>query len=286
MSDLVIPATDGFELTATHFAADPSKALGRTVVINAALGVPRQYYRNFAGFLAERGFDVVTYDVRGNGQSRPRSLKGFTARMSDWSCLDAAGVLNWVKAQWPDNRVLVIGHSSGGQTLGLVPNLDLIDGFIAVTAIGGHADHWHGPANLHKRLILKMMWHVLMPGLTKILGYYPGKRMGLADLPKDVAHQWAAWCRHPDYVFSDQSLDHSGYESLSVPILAYSFTDDTYVSSDYHQSIVGRFSNADITWRNLAPADIGLKSIGHFGFFREPLRDSLWVEAADWLAVR
>ena len=34
---------------------------------------------------------------------------------------------------------------------------------------------------------------------------------------------------------------------------------------------------------NLAPADVGLKSIGHFGFFKEPLRDNLWGEAATWL---
>ena len=28
---------------------------------------------------------------------------------------------------------------------------------------------------------------------------------------------------------------------------------------------------------------LGVKSIGHFGFFRERFRDSLWREAADWL---
>jgi predicted alpha/beta hydrolase len=26
-----------------------------------------------------------------------------------------------------------------------------------------------------------------------------------------------------------------------------------------------------------------VRSIGHFGFFRERFRDSLWREAADWL---
>jgi len=31
------------------------------------------------------------------------------------------------------------------------------------------------------------------------------------------------------------------------------------------------------------PRELGVKSIGHFGFFRERFRDSLWREAADWL---
>jgi predicted alpha/beta hydrolase len=204
--------------------------------------------------------------------------------MDDWCRLDAAGVLIWARAQWPDNKLMVIGHSSGAQTLGLIPNLDLINGFVAVTAIGGHANHWRGLKLLPKRLVLRLMWFVLMPGLTQLLGYYPGKRLGLADLPAGVARQWAAWCRHPDYVFSDKSLDHSGYDNLSVPIRAYSFTDDTYVSGDHHKSIVGRFANADISWRHLHPSEAGQKQIGHFGFFRDPLKDSLWVEVADWLA--
>ena len=283
MPDLVIPATDGFSLAATHFPPDPAARLQRTVVINAALGVPRQYYRAFAGFLADRGFDVVTYDVRGNGGSRPASLKGFSARMSDWACLDAPGVLAWARAQWPDNKLLAIGHSSGGQTMGLVPNIDLIDGFMAVAAIGGHHGHWHGLKYLPKRIILRFMWMILMPGLTHLLGHYPGKRLGLADLPRNVALQWSLWCKHPDYLFGDPSLDFSGYASYDAPILAFSFKDDTYVSADYHQSVIGRFEKADITWRNLAPADAGLKSIGHFGFFKEPLRDNLWGEAATWL---
>jgi predicted alpha/beta hydrolase len=31
------------------------------------------------------------------------------------------------------------------------------------------------------------------------------------------------------------------------------------------------------------PHEVGAKAIGHFGFFRERFRDSLWREAADWL---
>jgi predicted alpha/beta hydrolase len=41
----------------------------------------------------------------------------------------------------------------------------------------------------------------------------------------------------------------------------------------------------DAPWetRKLAPRELGVKSIGHFGFFRERFRDSLWRETADWL---
>jgi len=55
MSDLEIMASDGFALSASRFDAVPSQRQARTVVINAALGVPRQYYRTFAEYLADQG---------------------------------------------------------------------------------------------------------------------------------------------------------------------------------------------------------------------------------------
>jgi predicted alpha/beta hydrolase len=283
-TELKIPALDGFSLAATVLDADPAASLGRVVVIHAALGVPRQYYRSFAGFLAEAGFDVVTYDVRGNGQSRPPRMQDLQARMSDWPELDTAGVLAWSRDKWPDHKLLVVGHSSGGQTMGLVPNLNLVEGFVAVASIGGNAGHWTGLGNLPRRLILRFMWHILMPSLSHVFGHYPGKRLGLSNLPKGVALQWSRWCRHPDYLFGDPDLELEGYRNFRAPILAYSFKDDSYVSANHYQSVIGRFENADITWRNLHPTDVGLASIGHFGFFREPLRDNLWTEARDWLA--
>ena len=96
------------------------------------------------------------------------------ARMSDWPELDTAGVLAWARQTWPDHKLMVVGHSSGGQTMGLVPNHELIDGFVSVAAIGGNANHWTGLGNLPKRLAMKLMWHFLMPGLSHLLGHYPG----------------------------------------------------------------------------------------------------------------
>ena len=33
----------------------------------------------------------------------------------------------------------------------------------------------------------------------------------------------------------------------------------------------------------ITPAEAGIAKIGHFGFFRPDLRESLWRPAADWL---
>ncbi len=282
--DVVLPAADGLELAATLHEAAVDDPLNRTVVINAALGVPHGYYRAFAAFLAAEGFDVLTYDVRGSGGSRPNSLRGYQARMSDWATLDMAGAFAWARQRRPGDKIFAVGHSAGGQMLGLAPNAGELDGFVAVAAISGNPNHWRGLGQLPRRLMMKLLVHVLMPGLPRLLGYFPGARIGFATLPKGVAYQWSNWVRHPDYLFGDPSLDFSGYGEFTAPIIAFSFEDDTYVAGHAHRNVIERFENAAVTWRHMHPHDEGHKAIGHFGFFKEALRDSLWRETADWMA--
>src|SRR5688572_4521970 len=111
MADVVIPATDGFPLGGTEFG-DLSKA-GHIVLIAPATGVLRRLYRAFAEFLATQGFGVVTWDWRGTGDSRPRSLRRFRTRIRDWGERDLAGVIEWASARDPQARLLVVGHSFG-----------------------------------------------------------------------------------------------------------------------------------------------------------------------------
>jgi predicted alpha/beta hydrolase len=49
------------------------------VIVNSATSVRCRYYFRFAVFLFEHGFDVIAYDYRGIGESRPSTLRGFNA---------------------------------------------------------------------------------------------------------------------------------------------------------------------------------------------------------------
>src|SRR3954467_9401113 len=97
IDDITVPATDGYPLAATLFL--PRGAKRHAVLINSATAVPRKLYRGFAGYLAQRGCAVLTYDYRGTGDSRPqartgdkpKSLAGFKASMSDCAALGYHG---------------------------------------------------------------------------------------------------------------------------------------------------------------------------------------------------
>src|SRR6202011_1753506 len=127
--DITVPAADGYKLGATLFL--PRGAKSHAVLINSATAVPRKIYRGFAGYLARRGCAVLTYDYRGIGDSRqkavegynqPRSLVGFKASMSDWAALDVTSAVAWMRERYNTLPLGYVGHSFGGQALGLLSN--------------------------------------------------------------------------------------------------------------------------------------------------------------------
>src|SRR5918999_3011041 len=132
MLDLTIPATDAFPLAATEFG-DPARA-ERVVLVAPATGVKRKLYRPFAEFLAGEGFAVVTWDWRGTGDSRPASLRGFDATMRDWGERDLAGIIEWATVRYPTARLTAVGHSYGGQSIGLAPHRDRVRALVTVGA--------------------------------------------------------------------------------------------------------------------------------------------------------
>src|SRR5687767_1550805 len=98
ISAVELTASDGVTLGATLFTPVTPAGLSRgTVIIHSATAVPQRYYHRFARYAAQAiGARVLTYDYRGIGKSRPRSLRGFHASLTAWARLDAAAAHKFV----------------------------------------------------------------------------------------------------------------------------------------------------------------------------------------------
>jgi predicted alpha/beta hydrolase len=276
MDDVIIPAIDGFPLGGSEFG-DASKAK-RVVLIAPATGVQRRLYRAFAEFLAAQGFGVVTWDWRGTGDSRPMSLRGFRTRMREWGERDLAGVIDWASARFPQAKLTVVGHSFGGQAVGLAPNRDRIKAVVTIAAQSGYWGHWPRP----QRYKYAILWYLAMPLVTRVAGYFPARFLRLGqDLPRGVALQWARWCRTPSYLG-----DWSGHRAFTAPILALSFADDSFAPRRSVEALLAEYGSRDQTHRHLTPKDAGVPAIGHFGFFRPNHVPGLWHSVAQWLSAR
>lgn len=258
------------------------------VIVNPATSVRCRYYSRFASYLFEHGFDVVTYDYRGIGESRPARLRGFQASWLDWGRLDFEAILAHVVQAFPGQPIDVVAHSVGGFLVGLAPSNHRLR---RVFTMGAQFAVWRDYAPRHRhRMFLK--WHLFMPLLTALCGYFPGRRLGwLEDTPKGVVRDWSARKKRFAEHYRSALPAAAGvadplaerFSALTAPILALSVTDDEFGTIPAIERLLKCFGNSPATHLRIAPNALGIDGIGHFAFFHSRFRDSLWPIPLAWL---
>jgi predicted alpha/beta hydrolase len=274
---LELVAPDDTLLAATLY---PPPRPGRgTVLIHGATGVPQTFYRRFASHLAARGLRVLTYDYRGVGGSRPSSLRASDATMTDWARLDAPTAHAWIEAHHGDEPLALLGHSFGGQLLGLVDATARARGAFLVASQLASA----GVCPPRTRLLWRVFFQGLVPLGLALHGYLPAWAGRGAELPAGVAREWARWCMQPGYFLPDHPDAAARFARFRAPTVMLGFTDDVYAPPPTIGLLARALANAPIERRDYRPADLGARSIGHFGYFRQPVGGQLWDDAAAWL---
>ncbi|MBV4475458.1 alpha/beta hydrolase family protein [Pseudomonas botevensis] len=278
------PAADGYLLggfTWRHTLPDAQRPV---VIINAATSVRCRHYSRFAAYLFGNGFDVITYDYRGIGESRPAVMKGLKASWSDWGALDFEAMLSRAQREFPGQSIDVVGHSFGGCAAGLAASGHLIRRLLTV---GAQFAYWRDYAAEHRwRMFGK--WHVVMPLITLFCGFFPGKRFGwLEDTPTGVVRDWstpaARYERRPSGRALMEKTGVLPFANVRAKALAISISDDPYGTIAAIERLLDYFSHAQKTHLRIEPQDIGEKEVGHFAFFRSAYQATLWPIALTWL---
>ncbi|MDD2060642.1 alpha/beta fold hydrolase [Pseudomonas sp. GD03860] len=273
-------AADGYTLGGFSWRHALPDSTRPVVIINAATSVRCSYYARFAQYLFSHGFDVMTYDYRGIGVSRPASMRHFKASWTDWGSLDFEAMLQRAAREFPGQPIDVVGHSFGGCAAGLAASADQLRRLVTV---GAQFAYWRDYAR-DSRWQLFGKWHVLMPLLTRVFGYFPGKRLGwLEDTPAGVVKDWstltAAYERRP----SGKTLGQLPFARVKAQTLAISLTDDPFGTVAAIERLLGYFESSARSHLRIAPADIDEAQIGHFAFFHNRFQTRLWPIALQWL---
>jgi len=244
------------------------------VLIVPAMGTPQSYYGAFAQWLAGQGYAAATFDYRGTGQSRPRSLRGFKADILDWARLDCASMIELLGNENPGIPLYWIGHSLGGQIFALVPNRERVAKAVTVATGSGY---WRENAAAIRPMAW-WLWFVAVPVALRLCGYFPGKALRkIGDLPKGVMAQWREWCLNPDYSYgAGDDAVRAQYAAVRTPIVSLSFSDDEMMSLRNTEAMHGYYSGAPRRMKRITPQEIGVPRIGHFGFFRAAFENTLW----------
>jgi predicted alpha/beta hydrolase len=280
-TDVLLPTADGTTLAGTVREPTSPRA---AVVVAGATAVPERAYGGLADLLASQGLAVLTFDYRGVGRSAPRRLRADRTVMADWGRLDLDAALAWLQARHPERPLLLVGHSVGGQLLGLAPAAERLRGALLIGSQGGWWRNWRGAA----RWGTWLGWHLLLPATSTLLGYTPMRAFGMGeDLPAGVGLQWARWGRHPEYLLSECTpAERERYIRLGFPIRAYHFPDDGFAPRPAVEQLLGFYRGAPRELVTRSAAELGVPSVGHFGWLKPALRDSLWREVAGWLLAR
>ena len=277
-------ASDGYLLIGTLYT--PEHGIKANIVLASATGVPQAFYRRFAEYATQFGYQVLTFDYRGVAQSAPKRLKGFKMSYLDWGTLDLAAAIDFL-AQDPI-PLFMVGHSYGGQALGLAPN------HAKVTAMYcfGTGAGWHGYMPFKEKMKVQVIWNIIFPPMVAVTGYLPWSKLNMgADLPIGVYQQWRKWCKNPTYFFADpeQHALIAQYAQVKTPIYAVSALDDDWALPNSRHAFMQHYRQAPMQFINISASDYGLKEIGHIGYFRkgsEKIWDEILHSFHDFIATK
>lgn len=270
----------GSSLAATLFSPQHGRIKG-AVMIAPATGVKRRFYSAFAEHLVGHGFAVMTFDNSGIGESLSVPLKQSPTRLQDWGQQDMPAILSELMQRFPDTSYHLIGHSAGGQLIGLMPNAHLLSSIFNYASSSGSLRNMRGWFRLQAHFFMRCY----IPLNNAIFGLTHADWVGMGEpLPRAVAQQWATWCKGRGYAETGfgRTIHTHHYDTIDCPGLWLSAVDDDIACSANVDDMIRVYKQMPAQRINLNPVDYGFKEIGHMNFFRRPYA-VLWPLAVDWL---
>ncbi|MGE0490791.1 MAG: alpha/beta fold hydrolase [Vulcanimicrobiota bacterium] len=252
----------------------PESVRGAVVLANA-MAVPRRFYARFAEALSQRGLAVLTFDYRGVAGSAPADLRGYQASLRDWGELDLEAALACMRERFPGLGLAVVGHSAGGQLVGMTRTR-----LAGVLTVASQSGYWKLFSGL-ERYKLYLLWRLVLPALCRVFGYMPARRLGLGeDVPRGPVLQWAGWCLTAGYLWSEPDLAER-YRRFDAPLRAYWVSDDHWAPQAAVRALVAGYGGGECL--EMVPSRAGRTKLGHFGFFRLEPDNLAWRDCFEWL---
>lgn len=270
---VIITTSDQVDLHGLLY--EPVQSPNGAILLNPGLGIPKEFYQDYATYLATKGYVCLVYDYRGIAESGKNVSDPKKINLRNWGLIDMVATIDYLHKKYPTQKVYFIGHSIGGQVAGLVKNHHLVERFIFVATTHGYWPLFNFPLNLFSAF----MWYLHIPIAANLFGYMPpsltyrGIRMA-----KGVALEWAAWSRKKDYIahFFGKSIPANFYKKITQDIDVIRFEDDPIAIPKTVQAMMAYYPNASINIHSFDPKKMGIKRVGHSGYFSAKLGKPFW----------
>ncbi len=274
-----VPISDDVTTDITIYRKKTSKA-EPTFLFIPAMGVPADYYKPFALRMADRGWAMITADLRGIGSSSVRASRAVDFGYHDLITADIPATVETVRRLFPKNRLILMGHSLGGQlnTLYTALNPEKVDALVFIAACTVYYKGWPFPINMG---ILAGTQTAAI--ITMALGYFPGHRIGFGGREaRIIILDWARNARNGDYKILNNETDFESLIShVEIPVLATSFKGDRLCTERAVRNLTGKFKCADITYAHFTELDAPAESLNHFRWAKKS--DAVVDKIQEWM---
>jgi len=253
IQNLKVSCTDGFELAATIFK--PDTVLG-AIMIAPATGIKKEFYKKFAGHLATNGYGVICFDNRGIGASKKGNINAVNASLINWGRLDMPAILNQLIASFPNQSYHIIGHSAGGQLVGLMHNASKVKSLFNFASSSGEIRNMPYPFRISAAFYLN--YFIRMSNF--LFDQTNSQWVGMGEpLPKLVAQEWTRWCNGSGYIATDfgKAVNEHFYDELDFPSHWLRATDDPIASLQNVKDMKAVFTKSQGEILSLDPKDLG-----------------------------
>lgn len=265
-----LTAEDGTPVVARVFRG---AQVERVLVLYSATACPKALYAAFAGWLAERGWAVVTFDYRGIGESASSAALGHGTGLEQWAA-DGRAVVAAAAQAHPGLPLAVLGHSIGGVLAATLAH-PALGGLLTV---GAQHCYWRDWPRRHQPLFA-LLWMLAFPLAARWRGHVPGRWFGMPEnVPGGVARQWSQACRRahlpqPALAGDPAASAWSGIAQFARPVVAYAIDDDPIGTPRAVRRLHAHFQRSAVQVHVHRPE----RPLGHFGAFARR-GQRLWPE--------
>ena len=275
---ITIQSYDGAASRITVYPSHDSDA--GVIICMPAMGVAARHYDPLAEALMGLGWNAITADLRGNGESHVRAGRGIDFGYHEMVSYDWPAIVDKVAIIFPHSKIILFGHSLGGQLSALYMARwpGKVSALILVAAPLVHYQGW--PFHYAMGLLLLTQLARLVSGF---IGYFPARWVGFGRrVARTVTIDWAhtVWTGRYEPKNTDVNYEEL-LPTLIAPILSVSFDDDSYAPRKATDNFCAKMTAADITRRHLDPQEIDQEKIGHMGFLKPC--DPFLKMISDWL---
>ncbi len=280
---ILVECKDNAKICGTLFSP-PTKNPNGIVIICAAIGVGQAFYHEFAAYLCQQKFSVITFDFRGTGDSKNASPHR-ELKLCHWATRDIDAVISHALTLPGSDHIFLAGHSVGGQIFCLAEHAEKLSGAILIAASFPYWKRWPFP----QKWSMYFFFHILIRILSIGRKRFPTKMLGLAkeNIPVNLVRDWGRWARHPDYVTAGKfKIDTTRFNTIDIPMLSFSFDDDTYAPQSAVRKLHTAFSRTTVGEVHIATKQRDTGGIGHFGFFKKNKARDLWENTIAWMDLK